>query len=71
MVQRQAKNLMLLWLKAGDTALRTVFQCSSVWPVNRLVPPKNCTAVRKLMTLCRDEILNGPQVAPKPSYNVE
>lgn len=41
---------MLPWLKAGDTALRTVFQCSSVWPVNRLLPPKNCIAAPYFMS---------------------
>ena len=30
-------------LKEGATALRTAFQCSSVCPVSRLVPPRNCT----------------------------
>ena len=32
---------MLPWLKAGATAFRTSFQCSSVGPVSRLVPPRN------------------------------
>ena len=35
---------MLPALNAGATDLRTAFQCSSVWPVNRLVPPRNCRA---------------------------
>ncbi len=33
---------MLPALKAGATALRTAFQCSSVWPVSMFVPPRNC-----------------------------
>ena len=33
---------MLPWLKAGATAFRTSFQCSSVGPVSKLVPPRNC-----------------------------
>ena len=37
-------HLMLPALNAGATDLRTAFQCSSVWPVNRLVPPRNCRA---------------------------
>ena len=35
---------MLPALNAGATDLRTAFQCSSVWPVNKFVPPRNCTA---------------------------
>ena len=34
---------MLPWLKAGATAFLTSFQCSSVGPVSKLVPPRNCT----------------------------
>ncbi len=41
--QRKQHHLMLPALKAGATALRTAFQCSSVWPVSRLVPPRNCS----------------------------
>ena len=35
-------HFMLPALKEGATALRTAFQCSSVCPVSRLVPPRNC-----------------------------
>ena len=38
----------LPWLKAGATAFLTSFQCSSVGPVNKLVPPKNCTCICQL-----------------------
>ncbi len=30
-------------LNEGATAFRTAFQCSSVCPVSRFVPPRNCT----------------------------
>ena len=39
-------HFMLPALKEGATALRTAFQCSSVCPVSRLVPPRNCMATR-------------------------
>ena len=38
----------LPWLKAGATAFLTSFQCSSVGPVSKLVPPKNCTCICQL-----------------------
>ena len=51
MVQPTVSHLMLPWLKAGATAFRTSFQCSSVGPVSRLVPPKNCARARYYLTL--------------------
>ena len=34
--------LRLLELKSGATALRVALQCSFVWAVSRLLPPRNC-----------------------------
>lgn len=38
----RAADLMCPWLNAGATAFLTSFQCSSVGPVSKLVPPRNC-----------------------------
>lgn len=43
---------MLLALKEGATALRTAFQCSSVCPVSRLVPPRNCAEIAPTLLAC-------------------
>ena len=41
-------HLMLPALKEGATAFLTAFQCSLVWPVSRLVPPRNCNSPKSL-----------------------